>query len=142
MRVLIVGAGGSLGRQLAPELAERGHEVVCFDLKRVDSSPFAGCWAIYSSPWPWWRPWPAARRWSTSPRGTASIWRTVAGPIFWRLNVDGAFNAFEAALTVGARRVLYCSAMGVYGGILRPSDRPLRITDESPVVAARDTTRR
>src|SRR5205085_2060393 len=54
------------------------------------------------------------------------------------LNVDGAFNAFQAALTAGARKVLYCSAMGVYGGIPRPSDRALRITDESPVTPARD----
>ncbi len=34
MRVLIVGAAGSLGRQLAPHLAERGHEVIRFDLQR------------------------------------------------------------------------------------------------------------
>ena len=39
MRTLIVGAAGSLGRQLTSELTERGHEVVCFDLKRVPNSP-------------------------------------------------------------------------------------------------------
>jgi 2-alkyl-3-oxoalkanoate reductase len=28
MRVFIAGAGGSVGRQLVPQLVERGHEVV------------------------------------------------------------------------------------------------------------------
>jgi nucleoside-diphosphate-sugar epimerase len=57
---------------------------------------------------------------------------------FWELNVDGAFNAFEAAKTVGARKLLFCSTMGVYGGIPRPPDRALRITDDSPVTPGKD----
>ena len=138
MRVLIVGAAGSLGRQLAPELAGHGHDVVCFDLRRVDDSPYPwvlgdllephalaeaaeGCRAlVHIAAW----------------HGIHLAHRTRRD--FWRLNVDGAFNAFQAALTVGARKVLYCSAMGVYGGIPRPADRALRITDESPVRPARD----
>jgi uronate dehydrogenase len=40
MRVLIVGAAGSLGRQLAPELTGHGHEVVCFDLKPLEGTPY------------------------------------------------------------------------------------------------------
>lgn len=138
MRVLIVGAAGSLGRQLAPELAGRGHEVICFDLARVEGSPYhwisgdirvphalseaaAGCEALVHIP-----------AW----HGIHLRFRTRRD--FWELNVDGAFNAFQAALVVGARKLLYCSAMGVYGGIPRPPDRALRITDESPVVPAND----
>lgn len=138
MRVLIVGAAGSLGRQLAPELAERGHEVVCFDTKQVEGSPYrwirgdilvpqqlteaaAGCQALVHIP-----------AW----HGIHLRHRTRRD--FWELNVDGAFNAFQAALTVGAGKLLYCSAMGVYGGIPRPPDRALRIADETPVVPAKD----
>jgi nucleoside-diphosphate-sugar epimerase len=138
MRVLIVGAAGSLGRQLAPELVDHGHEVVCFDLRRLEHSPYPwvlgdvrephvvteaaeGCQAlVHIVAW----------------HGIHLAHRTRRD--FWRLNVDGAFNAFQAAQTVGARKVLYCSAMGVYGGIPRPPDRALRIIDESPVLPARD----
>ncbi len=138
MHVLIVGAAGSLGRQLATELHTNGHEVVCFDLKRVDGSPHRwvtgdllaphmvteaahGCDALIHIP-----AWHGIHLRYKSPRD------------FWELNVDGAFNAFQAARTVGARKVLYCSAMGVYGGIPRPPDRALRITDDSPVMPAKD----
>lgn len=138
MRVLIIGAAGSLGRQLAPELAGRGHEVVCFDLARVAGGAYqwilgdirvphalseaaAGCEALVHIP-----------AW----HGIHLRYRTRRD--FWDLNVDGAFNAFQAALTVDARKLLYCSAMGVYGSIPRPSDRALRITDESPVTPADD----
>ena len=138
MRILIVGAAGSLGRQLVPELAERGHEVICFDRRRVQDSPYRwvlgdilvphalaeaaqGCEALVHIP-----AWHGIHLRHRSRRD------------FWELNVDGAFNAFQAALTVGARKLLYCSAMGVYGGIPRPPDRALRIADESPVVPARD----
>src|SRR5919108_814080 len=138
MRVLIVGAAGSLGRQLAPQLAERGHEVICFDLQRVAGSPYrwvhgdilvphalaeaaAGCEAlVHIVAW----------------HGIHLRHRTRRD--FWELNVDGAFNAFQAALTAGVRKLLYCSAMGVYGGLPRPSDRALCITDDSPVVPAKD----
>ena len=138
MRVLIVGAAGSLGRQLAPELAERGHEVVCCDLRTVEGSPYRwvvgdirvphvlaeaaeGCQALVHIP-----------AW----HGIHLRYRSRRD--FWELNVDGAFNAFQAALTAGVRKVLYCSAMGVYGGIPRPADRALRIADETPTLPAKD----
>jgi nucleoside-diphosphate-sugar epimerase len=41
-------------------------------------------------------------------------------------------------MAAGVRRVLYCSAMGVYGGIPRPPDRALRIDDDSPRTPAKD----
>ncbi len=141
MRILVVGAAGSLGRQLAPDLAVHGHEVVCFDLQRAPGEPPPHC------------------RWITGdllePQALAEAaegcdalvhipaWHGIhlrhrTRRDFWTLNVDGAFNAFKAALTVGARKVVYCSAMGVYGGIPRPADRALRITDASPVTPTGD----
>jgi nucleoside-diphosphate-sugar epimerase len=138
MRVLIVGAAGSLGRLLAPELAARGHEVIGFDLQRLESSPArwiqgdarqahqvleaaAGCEAVvHIAAW----------------HGIHLRERTMRE--FWELNVDAAFNVFQAARTVGARKVLFCSAMGVYGGLPRSPDRALRVTDESPLFPAKD----
>jgi hypothetical protein len=141
MRVLIVGAAGSLGRQLAPALAERGHEVVCFDLKRAEGRPYQEYqWVLGDVLVP--------HALAEAARGCDALvhipaWHGIhlrhrTRRDFWDLNVDGAFNAFQAALTAGARKLLYCSAMGVYGGIPRPPDRALRITDDSPVVPAKD----
>lgn len=138
MRVLIVGAGGSLGRQLANQLAEHEHEVICFDVRRVEGSPHRwvtgdirvphqldeaaeGCQALVHIP-----AWHGIHL------------RHKTRREFWELNVDGAFNAFQAAMTAGVRKVLYCSAMGVYGGIPRPPDRALRIDDDSPRTPAKD----
>lgn len=138
MRILIVGAAGSLGRQLAPELAERGHEVVCFDLRRADGSPYRWVTGDVREP----------HALAEAAEGCAALvhipaWHGIhlryrSRRDFWELNVDGAFNAFQAAMTVGARKLLYCSAMGVYGGIPRPADRALRIEDETPIMPAMD----
>lgn len=138
MRVLIVGAAGSLGRQLALQLAERGHDVVCFDLKRLEGGAYR--WVVGDIRVP--------HALAEAAQGCAALihipaWHGIhlrhrTQRDFWELNVDGAFNAFQAALTVGARKVLYCSAMGVYGGIPRPPERALRVTDDSPVQPAKD----
>ena len=138
MRILIVGAAGSLGRQLAPELVERGHEVICFDLKSVEGSPYR--WVIGDIR--------APHALAEAAEGCEALvhipaWHGIhlrhrSRRDFWELNVDGAFNAFQAALTAGVRKVVYCSAMGVYGGIPRPDDRALRITDDTLITPAKD----
>lgn len=132
MRILIIGAAGSLGRQLAPELADHGHEVVCFDLRHVEGSPYRWVTGDVRAP----------QALAEAAEGCAVLvhipaWHGIhltyrSRREFWELNVDGAFNAFQAAMTAGARKLLYCSAMGVYGGIPRPPDRALRIADDSP----------
>ena len=141
MRILIIGAAGSLGRQLAPHLGARGHEVVCFDLQRPAGEPPPGCrWVVGDLLEP--------HALAEAAEGCDALvhipaWHGIhlrhrTRRDFWTLNVDGAFNAFQAALTVGARKLVYCSAMGVYGGIPRPPDRALRVTDASPVAPAAD----
>src|SRR5919108_208585 len=96
MRVLIVGAAGSLGRQLAPQLAERGHEVICFDLQRVAGSPYRWVHGDVLVP----------HALAEAAQGCEALVHIVAWHgihlryktrrDFWELNVDGAFNAFEA----------------------------------------------
>ncbi|MCY9664318.1 hypothetical protein M5X11_04915 [Paenibacillus alginolyticus] len=40
-KVLITGAGGNLGRVLAPALVERGHEPIMMDYRTIETSyPF------------------------------------------------------------------------------------------------------
>src|SRR5215210_5841737 len=99
MRVLIVGAAGSLGRQLAPELADRGHEVVCCDLKPVAGSPYQ--WVLGDIREPH-----VLAEAAEGCDGLVHIpaWHGIhlrhrSRRDFWELNVDGAFNAFQAALT-------------------------------------------
>jgi UDP-glucose 4-epimerase len=138
MKVLITGAAGSLGRQLARDLAERGHEVVGYDLRRAEGMPCR--WVMGDVR--------AVQALTEAAEGCQAVahlpaWHGIhlrhkSRREFWELNVDGAFNAFQAAKTVGARKVLFCSTMGVYAGIPRPEGRALRITDESPVTPGRD----
>ncbi len=122
MRVLITGAGGNLGRATIPALREAGHEPVAFDFRPIDESVESivgdvrdadavakavdGCDAvvhaaalhgIHLAHWP-------ARD-------------------FFSINVDGAFNVFEAAAGASIDRVVLASTMGVYGRSLEaPSD--------------------
>jgi nucleoside-diphosphate-sugar epimerase len=51
---------------------------------------------------------------------------------YWRINVEGTRNVGEAALAVGARRLIYCSTCGVHGHVERtPSgeDAPIAPAD-------------
>ena len=54
---------------------------------------------------------------------------------FWELNVDATFNVYESALAAGARAVVLCSTMGVYGESRRPApDGPAtRIREDLPL---------
>jgi UDP-glucose 4-epimerase len=138
MRVLITGAAGSLGRQLAAELTEHDHEVVCFDLKRVEGTPYRWITGDVRVPLAVTEAAEGCQAVAHLPAWHGIHVRHKSRREFWELNVDGAFNAFQAAKTVGVRKVLFCSTMGVYGGISRPPDRALRIDDDSPLAPGRD----
>jgi UDP-glucose 4-epimerase len=134
MKVLITGAGGNLGRVVAPALVEQGHtprlmdfrplqtpyEFVQADVRDLDQlrRAVAGVDAIVHA---------AAlhgihlRQWQ--PRD------------FWAINVTGTFNLFEAAREAGIQRIILCSTMGVYGQSATPSDDAWGVvTEESPLL--------
>ena len=117
MRVLIVGAAGSLGRQLAPELTGHGHEVVCFDLKPLEGTPYRWIAGDARVPQEMVEAAQACEAVAHLPAWHGIHLRHRSRRDFWELNVDGAFNAFEAAKVAGARKLLFCSTMGV-----EPSD--------------------
>jgi UDP-glucose 4-epimerase len=138
MRILITGAGGTLGRALAPILAARGDEPVLFDIE-----PVAG---------------PLASVRGDVRRG-ADVRRAVAGcdfvvhtaaihgihlsnhsaEQFHDLNVTGTSNVWEAAVGAGVRGVVFSSTMGVYGDSRRPPDaRSVVALDEDVLLLPAD----
>ncbi len=138
MRVLITGAGGTLGATLAPLLAEGGHEPVLFDVRPLET----GHRFVQGD----------IRRIEHVRRAiegaefvvhAAAIHgihlRDHAPEQFHALNLTGTFNIWEAAAAVGVRGMVFSSTMGVYGDSRRPprddavvalgEDVPLRPSD-------------
>ncbi len=113
MRVLITGAGGTLGTALAPMLAEAGHEPVLQDLPGASDAGEFIQGDVRS-----------LEDVLTAARGAEVIVHTVAihgihlrdrSPRdFYDLNLTGTFNVWAAAVEVGARAMAFSSTMGVY----------------------------
>jgi nucleoside-diphosphate-sugar epimerase len=119
MRILLTGAGGNVGRGIAPRLRAAGHTLVRSDIELVadiDDHPeeifvqcdvqvgvgletaAQGCDLLLHTP-----------AW----HGVHSRAKTEAD--FWRLNVDGLFWALQAARTAGIKRLVFLSSMSWHG---------------------------
>jgi nucleoside-diphosphate-sugar epimerase len=115
MRILVTGAGGNIGKGLAPRLQALGHSLVLSDVNRIDTGdiPFVqldiqhgfgldkaaeGCDMIVHLP-----AWHGIH------------WRDKTEMDFWRLNVGGTFNAFQAARANEIKRVVFLSSTAWYG---------------------------
>ena len=113
MRILITGAGGTLGSALAPMLADAGHEVVVHDIHPIHT-PYEFIQGDVRNP--------AAMH--AAVRGVAVIVHAAAihgihlqnhtAQDFYDLNLTGTFNMWEAAVQAGVRAVVFSSTMGVY----------------------------
>lgn len=118
MRILISGAGGFVGRHLAVTMARNGHDVVALmyrtfppelakeprvrleqvDLARADVLPADSFDALIHC--------------------AAAIPSTVPDEAeLMRINVEGTRRLFDHALRSGARVVIFCSSIAVYGRI-------------------------
>jgi nucleoside-diphosphate-sugar epimerase len=54
---------------------------------------------------------------------------------FWKLNVEGTYNVYEAAKQFGVNKVLLCSTMGVYGESVKvPEDSFAVVTEDLPLL--------
>jgi nucleoside-diphosphate-sugar epimerase len=113
MRVLVTGAGGTLGTALAPVLAEAGHEPVLQDIRPL-KTPYEFITGDVRN----------SEDVLRAARGAEVIVHTAAihgihlrdhSPRdFYDLNLTGTLNVWEAAVAVGARAVVFSSTMGVY----------------------------
>ena len=120
MRVLVTGAGGTLGRALLPRLAAAGHTAVGLDLQAGDST---GEWLVGDIRDP--------DVVSRATRGADIVVHTAAlhgihlgdhSPReFHDLNLTGTFNVWEAAVENKVGGVVFSSTMGVYGETRKPS---------------------
>ena len=135
MRVLVTGAGGTLGTALAPVLAEAGHEPVLQDVRPLET-PYQFIQGDVRN----------AEDVLEAARGVEVIVHTAAihgihlrdhSPRdFYDLNLTGTLNVWQAAVAEAARAVVFSSTMGVYKshdaagqGVALHEDVPLRPGD-------------
>ena len=120
MRVLVTGAGGTLGAALAPMLSDAGHEPVLFDVRMLETpyESVQGDVRIHEDV-------QAAVEGVEFVVHTAAIHGIHLGTHsrqdFYDLNLTGTFNVWEEAVKAGVKGVVFSSTMGVY----KPYDKPL-----------------
>jgi nucleoside-diphosphate-sugar epimerase len=134
MEVLITGAGGNLGRVLAPALVAEGHTPRLFDARPLDSEHEVVQGDV--------------RDRGDVRRALEGVDAVVHGAAlhgvhvdrwppddFWSINATGTFNVFESAREAGIDRVVLSSTMAVYGESMEPPEDAWGIvTEESPVL--------
>jgi nucleoside-diphosphate-sugar epimerase len=135
MKVLITGAGGNLGRVLAPSLVAAGHEPILMDFRNVET-PYRFIQGDVTHK-------------DDVLRAVEGVDAIVHGAAlhgihlskysrddFWKLNVDGTYHVYEAAKEHGVTKVLLCSTMGVYGESVKvPEDGFAVVTEDLPLLS-------
>lgn len=132
MNVLITGAGGNLGRVLAPALQDHGHTPVLMDFRPLET-PFRFIQGDATSKADVYR---AAEGMDVIVHGAALHGVHLGNHSrdeFWKLNVEGTSHVYEAAREHGIGQVLLCSTMGVYGeSVMVPEDSFAVVTEDLP----------
>lgn len=137
MKILITGAGGNLGRVLAPALAEHGHEPSLMD-NRPLHTPYRFMQGDVTRQ--------ADVR--TAVKGMDAIVHAAAlhgihlsnhsRDEYWNLNVAGTYYLYEAAKEEGVKKILLCSTMGVYGESVRETANSVAVVTEDLPLLPRD----
>lgn len=137
MRVLITGAGGSLGVALVPLLSEAGHEPILFDVRPLDTPHRFVLGDI--------RRLEDVRR---AMEGAEFVIHTAAihgihlrdhtPQQFHDLNLTGTFNMWEAAAAARVKGVVFSSTMGVYGASRKAAqpDQVVALHEDVPLLVS------
>ena len=137
MKVLIIGAGGNLGRVLVPALSEQGHEPVLMDYRAIDT------------------PYQFIQGDVTRQEDVRAAAKDVDAIVhaaamhgihlskysrddYWNLNVSGTYHVYEAARESGVKKILLCSTMGVYGESVQANANDFSIVTEDLPLFPRD----
>lgn len=120
MRILITGATSTVSRGLIPLLQNAGHELVLHDLVRQppDNALFEGIPYIQGDIQAGVGLERAAQNCDLvvhTPAWHGIHWRDKTEVDFWRLNVDGTFWTFQAAVSAGITRMVFLSSMAWHG---------------------------
>jgi len=125
VKVLITGAGGNLGRVVAPALVEAGHTPRLFDFRPIEH-PGATQQELVQGDVR--NPEDVAR----AVQGVDAIVHAAAlhgihlnkwqPHDFWTTNVTGTFNVYEAARISNVKQFVLCSTIGVYGESTKPPE--------------------
>ncbi len=133
MKVLITGAGGSLGRVLAPALAEKGHEPVLFDYRPLET-PYSFLLGDVTDKDDLLEAMQGADAVVHGAALHGIHLAKYATDDFWKINVTGTHHIYEAARTHGVKKILLCSTMGVYGeSIVSQVDGVAVVTEALPL---------
>src|SRR5947208_252314 len=121
MKVLITGAGGNLGRVVAPALIEAGHTPRLLDFRPLQTEYEFDQGDVRN-----------AEDVQRAVEGADAIVHAAAlhgihlrkwqPQDYWAINVTGTFNVYEAARSARIKQVVLCSTMGVYGESMTPPE--------------------
>ncbi len=124
MRVLVTGAAGSCGAELAQGLLAAGHEVRGFDVRVPEPAPDFDFVQGDLADLP---------KVETAVKGVEAVCHLGAIPAptpreewpkIMQANVVGTFNVMEAASRLGAKKVVYASSICANGWYANPAKRP------------------
>jgi UDP-glucose 4-epimerase len=137
MKVLITGAGGNLGRVLAPTLEKNGHEPIMMDYRNINT-PYTFILGDITK----------KEDVLKAVIGVDAIVHAAAlhgihldrysRDDFWQLNVEGTLHVYEAAKECGIKKVLLCSTMGVYGDSIHVPENSFGLVSEKLPLLPRD----
>ncbi|WP_121497477.1 NAD-dependent epimerase/dehydratase family protein, partial [Mycobacterium kyogaense] len=123
MKTAVTGAAGFIGTNLVNLLVENGHDVVAID-RVVPSSPEtrgAVTWVSGDVL--------DLASMTKALEGVEVVYHLVAvitlkheDELCWRINTEGARTVAQAALTVGARRMVHCSSIDSYSNSVSTID--------------------
>jgi len=136
MRILFTGGSGKAGRHVLPWLADRGHDVLNFDLKPSEHARIPNLLGDITDAGQVFNAMTAHFNFSGFERGRApapvdAVVHFAAVPRIlmhpdnetYRVNVMGTYNVIEAAMKLGIRKVIVASSETTYGVCFAEGDK-------------------